>query len=243
MKVYYEEIVLLNFLLDFMILYGTKRVLKRKQSIMRLLVASFIGSFTVLFLFIKVSSLILFLIKILISSIMILISFGRKNYFSNIFYFYMISIIVGGSIFLFDLNEDSSFYYISLLGVCFGTIFIFVYEALQYKEKYLNKYCVTILYQNKKYQLEGFIDTGNRLISPIKKESVILVNLKLDMKQVIYVPYKALNTTGVIPCIRPDKIVINEREFHHCLVGISKDRFELNGMECILPNVFKEELC
>ncbi len=243
MKVYYETILLLNFLLDFMILYGTKRILKKKQSNHRLLIGSMIGSMTTIFLFIKVNSFSLFFLKIVISSLMILVSFGRGDFFHTIFYFYMISIIVGGSVYLFDLREFHSFYYLALLGLSSSTILIFVYEFLQYKEKYLNKYLVTIVYRNKKYQLEGFIDTGNRLVSPIKKESIILVNLSLEMKQVIYVPYKALNTTGVIPCIRPDKILINEQEFHHCLIGISKDKFSINGMECILPNQFKEALC
>lgn len=243
MKIYFEFIFILNFLLDFMILYGTKRILKRKQSILRLIVGSLIGAFTTIFLFVKITSIRLFFLKIIISSFMIISSFGIKDFFHNIFYFYLISIIVGGVIYLFDLRDYSIFYYVSLIGLSLGVIAVFVFELLSYKEKYQNKYLVTIYYQNKRYQLEGFIDTGNRLVSPIKKEAVILVNLSLDIKRVIYVPYKALNTSGVIPCIRPDRIVINDHEFNHCLVGISKDKFELNGMDCILPNIFKEELC
>lgn len=243
LKIYYEYIVILNFLLDFMILYGTKRILKRKQSIIRLLLASLFGAMTTILLFVQISSFELFFIKIIFSIIMILIGFGKNDFFHNIFYFYIMSIIVGGSVYLFDLRNSSLFYYIGLLCVSCGSVFIFVYEYLQYQKVFHHKYCVTIIYHKKKYLLEGFIDTGNRLVSPIKKESVILVNLSFDMKQVIYVPYKALNTSGVIPCIRPDKVIINKREFHHCLIGISKDKFDLNGMNCILPNIFKEELC
>lgn len=90
--------------------------------------------------------------------------------------------------------------------------------------------------------MEGFIDTGNRLVSPIKKEPVILVNLKLSVKKIIYVPYKALNTQGIISCIRPDKVIIGNKEFNHCLVGLAKDKFTIDGVSCILPNKFKEEL-
>ena len=239
MKIYFEAILLLNFLLDFMILYGTKRILKRKEAIYRIIISSIIGSLTTIFLFIKINSITLFFIKIIISSLMIFISFGYKNYFQNIIYFYLLSIIIGGSIYLFDLKGN----YLSIIILSSIVIYAFIYELLKYKAKYHNKYIVTIFYQNKKYNLEGFIDTGNRLISPIKKESIILVNLPIKAKRILYVPYKALNTSGIIPCIKPDRVVINKKEFTNCLVGLSKDKFELNGLDCILPNKFKEELC
>jgi len=96
--------------------------------------------------------------------------------------------------------------------------------------------------KNKLYSLEGFVDTGNRLTSLIKKEPVILVNLKIPSKKIIYVPYKALNTEGVISCIRPDKVIVGNKEFNHCLIGLAKDKFNIDGSNCILPNKFKEEL-
>lgn len=243
MKIYFEVILILNFLLDFMILYGTKRILKIKKSIIRTILGSILGTITTIFLFIKINSLTLFFIKLIISSLMILVSFGYKNYFQTILYFYLLSIIIGGFIYLFDLKQTSYFYYLSILILSIIIINIIIYELLQYKEKYHNKYLVTIYYQNKKYNLEGFIDTGNRLISPIKREAVILVNLNINSKRVLYIPYKALNTSGIIPCIRPDKVIINKKEFTNCLIGLSKDKFELNGLDCILPNKFKEELC
>ena len=243
MKVYYEEIVVLNFLLDFMILYGTKKLLKRKNSVFRLILGSIVGSFTSVFLFISIGCFWMVLVKLFFSILMILICFGFRDFISNIFYFYIISTLVGGCIYLFDIPKYYSFYYLFLLLSGFFIISIFLYEIFQYREKYQNKYFVTIIYHHHKYSLEGFIDTGNRLYSPIKKEAVILVNLELHPKKIIYVPYQALNTSGVIPCIRPDKVIINEMEFHHCLIGLSRNKFHLNGMDCILPNQFKEVLC
>jgi len=116
-----------------------------------------------------------------------------------------------------------------------------VKEFLSYKEIYSNKYLVTIIIGKKKYKLEGFIDTGNRLIDPISKKSVVLVNLKINCDRFIYIPYKALNCDGIIKCIKPDKLIINNKEFD-CLIGISKDKFNLEE-NCILPNKLKEELC
>ena len=54
MKIYIELIYILNFLLDFMILYGTKRLLKISKDIKRQIYASILGSITTIFLEIKI---------------------------------------------------------------------------------------------------------------------------------------------------------------------------------------------
>lgn len=182
------------------------------------------------------------IIKFILSFIIILTSFGKNNIVKNLFYFYLISIILGGTIYLFDLNSSYYFNFLILITASPFLIYLFVKELRNYKNTYSNKYEVEIHINSKKYNLEGFIDTGNRLSSPIKKEPVILVNLKINAKNIIYVPYKALNTSGIISCIRPDKVLIGNKEFNHCLIGLAKDKFTLDGVNCILPNKFKEEL-
>ena len=62
------------------------------------------------------------------------------------------------------------------------------------------------------------------------------------MSKFFYVPYKALNTEGVIPCCKVERVIVDAHVFSKCLIGISKDSFSLNGVDCILPNQFKEEL-
>ena len=104
MKIYLEYIFIINFLLDFMILYGTKRLLKINKPNKRIIISSLIGSFSTFILLINISNLILFIIKILLSILMIIISFGLNNIKENTFYFYLISIIVGGFIYLFDIK-------------------------------------------------------------------------------------------------------------------------------------------
>ena len=122
-------------------------------------------------------------------------------------------------------------------------ISIIIFSFLKYKEIIPNKYMVFITIRKKTYQLEGLLDTGNQLISPYHGESIILVNLNISSKKWIYVPYKALNTSGVVCCIRPDKVLVNKQEIPHCLIGIAKDKFSLGGVQCILPNSIKERLC
>lgn len=242
MKIYLEYIFIINFLLDFMILYGTKRILKKNSSNIRLIISSLIGSTTTFILLLNISNNLLFIIKIIISITMIITAFGSNNLKENILYFYLISIIIGGLIYLFDLKTNP---YLNMLLITILTpiiIYILIKEYNNFKTTIKDKYIVNIYIKNKQYNLEGFIDTGNRLKSPISNKDVILVNLNIPLENIIYVPYKALNTTGVIPCIKPEKVLVDGKIISNCLIGISKDKFSLNGENCILPNILKELL-
>ena len=241
MKVYIEFVYIINFLLDFMILYGTKRLLKINKSVLRIIIGSFIGMISTIFLQVKISNFTLMIIKMVLSSLMIISSFGLKNFFKNIFYFYLISIILGGLIYLFDFKYNFYINFVLLIVLSPIIIYLVTKELLNHKININDKYLVSILYNKKIYKLEGFIDTGNRLKSPISNKSIIIVNTKIKYKNVIYVPYKALNCEGIIPCFKPDKITINNVIIDDCLVGISTDKLNI-GCDCILPNSLKKKL-
>lgn len=242
MKIYLEYIFIINFLLDFMILYGTKRILKINKKNKRIILSSLIGSLSTFILLVNISNLSLFILKILLSIIMIITAFGSNNLKENILYFYLISIIIGGLIYLFDLKTNPYLNMLFILIITPVIVYILLKEYTKLKITIKDKYIVNITIKNKEYNLEGFIDTGNRLKSPISNKSVILVNLNIPLENVLYVPYKALNTTGVIPCLKPEKIEIEGKNITNCLIGISKDKFSLNGENCILPNILKEIL-
>ena len=112
MKVYIELVFIVNYLIDFMILYGTKRLLKINKSNIRLLLGSLMGTISSFILFININNLELTIFKIVLSIIIILISFGKNNMLINTFYFYLISIIIGGVLYLFDLNSNLYFNYL-----------------------------------------------------------------------------------------------------------------------------------
>ena len=54
MKMYFEFIFFLNFMLDFMILYGTKRLLKINKATYRILFGSLFGAVTTYIIFIDI---------------------------------------------------------------------------------------------------------------------------------------------------------------------------------------------
>lgn len=241
--VYIEFVFILNFLLDFMILYGTKRILKTNSKIFRLIISSVIGSLTTFQIFIKLSNIELMLVKISLSLIMTIIAFGKKDILKNTLYFYLISIIFGGVVYLLDIKMNFYLNMLFLIILCPLVIIIFIKEWKDYNLNHKEKYNVIIFYSNKKYELIGFIDTGNYLKDPLTNKSVILVDLQIKTNKFLYVPYKALNTEGIIPCIKPDKLIINNKEIKRCLIGLSNNKLSIPGINCILPNQLKEELC
>lgn len=256
MKVYLDLVFLLNFFFDFILLYGTSKVLKNVIKLRRLLLGSLIASTSIFLLFIELNSLSLFFLKFIISIFIILTTFGKRNFLKNISYFYLISIILGGTLYLLNIsfnyknkgilfiNNGLSINLVLTLIVSPIIIFSYVKESILYKNTYGNIYEVIIKINGQKYKLKGMIDTGNQLVDPYKKRCVILVNnnIQISGNDFVFVPYKALNTNGIIKCYRPNSVVVKDKEFNNCLIGVSKDKFSLDDIDCILPNKFKEDI-
>lgn len=257
MKIYLDLVFLLNFFFDFILLFATSKVLKNIIKLKRLLLGSLVASTSIFLLFIELNSLSLFFLKLIISIFIILVTYGKRNFLKNISYFYIISIILGGTLYLLNIsfnyknkgilfiNNGLSINLILTIIVTPIIIFSYVKEVLLYKNTYGNIYEVVISINNKKYRLKALLDTGNQLVDPYKKRSVILINnnnINIEEDNFILVPYKALNTKGLIKCFKPTSVTIGNKEFTNCLIGLSKDNFSLNDIDCILPNKFKEDL-
>lgn len=257
MKIYIESIILINFFFDFILLFGTSKILHKLLSLKRLILGSITGSLSIILLYRNYSSFELFILKIIISILIIISTFGLKDLKRNLLYFYLLSIILGGTLYLLDIsisyknnyfifiNTKYSLNFIILIILVPLIIYLYVKEHLSYKNTILNRYIVEITISKDLYKYEAILDTGNNLTDPYKNRAVIIIDKKLNIsrKKIIYVPYKALNTSGVIPCIIPDSVIINNKVFKNCLIGFSTSKFSLSGASCILPNKFKEDLC
>ena len=258
MTIYLDLVFLINFFFDFILLTATKYILKQRIKLYRLILGSLVGALSILFLFLDINSIELFIFKITISIFMILISFGKKDFFKNYMYFYIISIFLGGSMYFLNYTFSSehqgliffsnglSINFIVMIILSPVIIYYYVKEYKNYKNTTANCYLVDLYINNKKYKLKGYLDTGNTLIDPYKKRGVVLLSLnKLKIKEkeeVIYVPYKTITNNGVIKCFRVDKIIINDKEFTNLLIGDIKSYFKLENADCILPNLIREEL-
>ncbi|MEG0826566.1 MAG: sigma-E processing peptidase SpoIIGA, partial [Bacilli bacterium] len=107
MKIYLDLVLLLNFSFDFILLLSVSIILRRNANINRLLIGSFLGSLSILFLFIHINSFTLFIFKIIISVLMIITTFNYKNiryFLKNFVFLYMSSIILGGFLYFLNIN-------------------------------------------------------------------------------------------------------------------------------------------
>ena len=253
MKLYLDVIFIINIWFDFLILLCVSLLLKRNIKFKRIIFGSLFGSLTFFLLFLKLNSSLLILYKLIISILICIITFSFKNLkytFNNLLYFYLVSIILGGGIYLLNnsfksvLTLNSILNYLILLIISPIIIFIYLSQTKNLRNNYSNYHKVDILYKNKLYHLNGYLDTGNNLFDPYKKRKIILVklNIKYDDTSIIYTPYESLNNVGVIKCLKVDKLFVDKKEFNNYLIGLSNDNFRIDGINCILHNSMKGEL-
>ena len=158
MKVYVDLLFILNVWIDFLLLLTVSYVLKKFTSIRRILCASFVGGISTIFLFLNVSSTILALLKVLICSLMLLISFSfnsLKSFIENIIYFYLVSIILAGVIYLVRNNYNiNNFFNNFLLLIVTTPIILYVYyrKTKKLNNHYNNLYNqLFLLFQSKSF--------------------------------------------------------------------------------------------
>lgn len=259
MTLYLDLIFLLNLFFDFLLLLTVNNTLKRNAKLKRLFLGSFIGSITIFTLFLSFNTLTLFLFKIIISFLMCIASFGlkdKKYTIQNVSYFYMTSTVLGGFLYFLNLNFSESqvgliftynkisINYIFL--VIISPIMLYIYfKQLRETKNYQSYYEITIHFQNGvSEKLNAFLDTGNKLIDPITKKKIILVNekkIKNKKEKIIYVPYNSLNHHGLMKCFKIDYLEMNGKKSKNYLIGISEGELIKDGIDCVLNQYCLEE--
>ena len=255
MKVYFDLVLIINFILDFLILLSVSFVLKRNISIKRILFGSIIGSISTLFLFIKVSKTVLSIYKVVLSFLMILSTFGYKNikyFIKNTIYLYLSSIVLGGSIYL--INNELSFsnngllffnngYKLSIFFILIISpiiLYFYIRQIKQLKYNYNNYHNVDVYYHKKKYSFTAYLDTGNKLKDPYKSRPIILVytdKIKFSYEKSLLVPYETIDGIGILKCLTVDRIIIDkEHVINNALIGLSDRNFNIDGIDMLLNN-------
>ncbi len=247
MTIYIDLVILLNYFFDSLILLTVNTTLKRNISLKRILFVSLLGELSLLG-FLLSNKYLLILLKLEISLILNILTFKYKDIFytvTNVLYFYMVSIILGGFIYYLKLNNLSYFFILLLVPLI---LYLYIKQNLNMKTTINKTYPLTIYFPNKrKLSLTGFVDTGNKLRDPVTKKWVVLVNKKLlqgviRIRTPIYVPYHSLNNKGLVECIKPEKLVIEGKEYTNFLIGLMDSKVMINSSDCILNLEILEEL-
>ena len=252
MKIYLDLVFFLNFAFDFLLLLTVKIVLKKKVKWYRILLGGIVGAVSILFLFIPLTSITLFLLKIIISIFMILTTFGwksKKECLKELLYLYFISIVLGG--FLYYLNLEFSYKNIGLvffhngfsinfiLLIILSPIILYLYIKQERELKTIKNYYYTVevYYQKTKKQYQAYLDTGNKLYDPYFHKPVILLYDPdfMTIKKPIYISYQTLEHSGLLECFKADKIVLDQtKTILKPYIAISKEPFQMSEIQMLL---------
>lgn len=255
MKIYVDLVLFLNIAMDFLLLLSVSIILKRNVKFYRIILGALAGGVSIVFLFISLNNFTLFIFKMMISILMVLVTFSYKNikyFFNNLLYLYLSSIILGGGIYLLDIQINYKNQGLMFINSGFGInlivliiispviIYSYIKSMKKMKVNYSNFYKADLYYKNKIYKFDAFLDTGNRLYDPYKKRPIVIINtnkIKLNYENSILVPYNTASGNSVLKCIIIEKLIIdNIYEFKNVLVGISSEKFRIEGINMLLHN-------
>ncbi|AST58732.1 sigma-E processing peptidase SpoIIGA [Thermoanaerobacterium thermosaccharolyticum] len=200
---YVDVIFLENLIINYIILYLTKRFSKSKARNINLFFSSLLGASYVILIFFSLPNIIYSLpFKIIISILMIIITFGYKKLYEFIkimSIFYLISFIVGGAAFAliylanFDLKQI-------IIGALFISILL-IYIGWGYiSKKNLESdiiHVIQIDMNNIKKDIKAILDTGNTLHDPLSNYPVVIVEYNA-LKDLLPEGVKSLFDRGTI---------------------------------------------
>ena len=239
MKMYIDLFFIFNFIIDFIITLSVSIILKRKSNYIRMILSSLLGGVSSLLLFTSLNKILIEIISIIL---MVVISFGYKGIryvIKNILYMYILSTLLGGIIYLFNIKVSNNVFlsYLIIIIIAIEVMVLYIKENKKMKNIYNNYYKVDIYFKsNDKLSLIGFIDTGNNLYDPYKKRPIILISNKYYRDDnFILVPYHTLSGNGLLKCIKPDIIFIEGIGYKgNVLVGFSDSPNLIDGIDVIL---------
>ncbi len=220
MTVYWDMMFLINFAIDYIILYSTAKTLFLKRNILKILSGALIGGIYGIFAFEK-SFVFNTLTYIFVTFFILYVTFSKLN-FKIVSTFYIISFLFGGiSGYLNNLygviKMSNGFFYIenNLLAVLLGVVlssFIVVISLKLIKRntiKLRQIKTVDIFCDGKSVTVSGMLDTGNLLLDPITKYPVILVNFS-DIKQIINEDLEKFLEENDNLCVNINRRIINK---------------------------------
>lgn len=185
MEYYVEYIFAENFFIDFILLYITGNLFKKKIIFKKLTVASLIGAvYVILVAYVGKTFLMNWFVKISVSVLMIIVAYDAAGFITNlrlIICFYIVTLTMVGII--------SALYYATNNKLTVNIIIISLFSGfaiLKYlfnemksrREKNDYMRTVNIQVNNKRKSLKAFIDTGNELSDNLTNKPVMLVNIE-----------------------------------------------------------------
>lgn len=220
--IYAEYLLIENIIINYIILYVTKRFTRTDTSKLRLFLAATVGAlYAFVVFFPSLRFLAKFTVKVAISILMIVISFTPSKlymFIKQFATFYIVTFVFGGaafaSLYFFDIDAlmASGIFYIRIsdlpthvkvLAIAIIPSYLLLKFAWSYIQGIISKERVfvpiTIMLNSKKADMMALMDTGNSLKDPISETPVIIAEfcaikeLLPSHVQNIFIQYKENN--------------------------------------------------
>ena len=198
MTIYLDVVLIENLCMNYIILFATGYLLKKKISHIRLILSGLLGGIYSILAYIEVLEIYSnFILKIILSIVMVYIAYNSKtlkNILKELLFFYLTSFVFGGCAFALlyfikpqEIIIKNGTYVgtyplkIAILGgiVGFATTaisFHFVKKRFTRKDMYCN---IKIYFRQKYIETIALLDTGNMLKDPITSMPVVVVEKEI----------------------------------------------------------------
>lgn len=189
MTVYIDQYILINFCMNFVILYITKMITKSKSSAARLMAVSLIGALFSLIVFADGISSVTAALCTFASFFIIIIPIafkpcGIKDIMLKAAAFYTVSFAAGGCAYMMSniMNNIGHQNLTAVLIITTVISFMIISFITDIYEKYYKmdklSHSLVITFNGKSKEMTCYYDTGNDLTDPISKLPVIVTNIK-----------------------------------------------------------------
>jgi stage II sporulation protein GA (sporulation sigma-E factor processing peptidase) len=196
-KVYIDIVLLINFVMDFFILWATAKIANLPLKITRLIWGAILGAlYSLVVLFPEWPFLTSFLVKCACSIVMVWVAYRPKavgKFIRALAYLYIISFAMGGAVVAAVYLTDTTPGFLQvwngvgmLWGIHFGWLMVGLVVAFflgyggytRLRKNWLQQqllYTLTINIDNQTAVVLAFLDTGNQLTDPATKKPVIVI--------------------------------------------------------------------
>ena len=209
MSIYLDIILFENLCMNYIILFATGIVMKRKMKQYMLIISSLIGSIYAIIVYLKITKIASTIImKIILSMAMVFLAFRDKSYkkfLKDLLMFYLVSFIFGGCSFalIYFISPQNVLMHNGVLvgiypmkvtlmaGVVAFIIIQIAFKITKNKLSPDDMMCkIEIYFENKKLIVNSLIDSGNMLKDPIGGAPVLVIEKE---KITSILPDKLLN--------------------------------------------------
>ena len=251
--IYIELLLLEDLVYNYITILIVSIILTRITSIKKIILASILGSISLILIPCHVSGIVTIFVSLIFSTLMSIIAFSYKDILytiKNILYMYISTIFIAGFIYLLNTHifyniNNYLFKVITLILISPLITYIYLKSITKLKNNYSNYYQVDIyIDEDNIIKVTGFLDTGNKLYDPYKQRPIILIKKSLmkKTKKILLVPYKTVNNEALLECIIPKKIYIQNVGYKNKLLLGLVDEINIEGAECILHQKLLERI-